>query len=121
MFVGINSNLNFDCENNSLIYDFNGVPYFIQNIENVFVSIEDNILVILTRNADGDLLYGIKLNGEKVFEIGAPEHYEFWYLADFDRISCRGIDEFAKECSHSGWFFNIDLENGDMTIGSPVI
>ncbi|MDS0527988.1 hypothetical protein NNC19_20040 [Clostridium sp. SHJSY1] len=121
MFVGINSNLNFDCENNSLIYDFNGIPYFIQNIENVFVSIDNNILVLLTRGKAGDLLYGIKLDGEKVFEVGVPEHYEFWYLADYDRVACKGIDEFAKKSPHSGWFFDINLENGEMTIGSPVI
>lgn len=121
MFFGINNVFHFSTDGN----DFNSVKnnndkYSFGKVETVNVLSQENRVLILTRDSLGiDYLYGFDLDGNLKFKVGPPEHYSFWYLSK-KQIVCNGADNFAKKAPLSGWWFSINLDTGNLTMGSPV-
>jgi hypothetical protein len=120
MFIGINSIFHFSTQGN----DFNTVKnengkYELGEVETVNVFSKENRVLILTRDSlKTDYLYGFDLDGNLIFRVPPPEHYSFWYLSG-KQIACNEADNLAKKSPFSGWWFSIDLESGNLTIGSP--
>jgi hypothetical protein len=106
-------------ENSGLItYNYEGINYEFQisNIKSAVVNIDKGIILIINENNRQEELVGYSIYGKFLFLTAIPEHYKFWYLSPIDlRIACTGKDEFAEESGRSGWWFKINVANGEIT------
>ncbi|MCX7746000.1 MAG: hypothetical protein N2645_03770 [Clostridia bacterium] len=120
MFFGINSKFHFSTEGKDFnVVKDNNQEYRLGEVETVKVLSKENRVLVLTRSSLGaDYLYGFDLDGKLIFKVAPPQHYSFWYLSD-KQIACNEADSFAKKSPLSGWWFSIDLDTGDLTMGSP--
>lgn len=120
MFFGIDKTFHFSADGS----DFNTVTgknreYKLGKVETVNVHLKENRVLILTRDTvKTDYLYGFDLEGNLIFRVAPPEHYSFWYL-EGKQIACNEADSLAKKSPLSGWWFIIDLDDGNLTMGSP--
>lgn len=120
MFFGIDGIFHFKTNGNV----FNTVrnqdeEYNLGEVETVHVFSKESRVLVLTRDAlKGDHLYCFDLDGNLIFKVAPPEHYSFWYL-DEKQIACNEADSLAKKSPLSGWWFSIDLDTGNLTMGSP--
>ncbi|RZT23623.1 hypothetical protein [Fictibacillus sp. BK138] len=120
MFLGINDAFHFSTNGT----DFNTVKkgteeIILGKVETVQVLTAINRVLILTRDPKStDYLYGFDLDGHLIFKTTPPEHYNFWYLSG-KQVACTEADDLAKKSPLSGWWFSIDLKNGNLTMGSP--
>jgi hypothetical protein len=120
MFFGINEAFHFSTDGD----DFNTVndgkeEFVLGKVETVHVLSKENRVLILTRDPQTmDYLYGFDLEGQLLFKVEPPEHFHFWYLSG-KQVACTEADDQAKKSPLSGWWFSIDLENGNMEMRSP--
>lgn len=120
MFFGINDTFHFNSDGDN----FNSVKnhdnrYELGEVETVLVYLKENRVLVLTRNSEkADCLYGFDLDGNLIFKVNPPEHYSFWYLSE-KQIACNEADSYAKKSPLSGWWFSIDFDTGELTMGSP--
>lgn len=120
MFLGINDAFHFSTAGTDFNIVKNGSEEItLGKVETVHVLTLENRLLILTRNPQStDYLYGFDLEGHLIFKAAPPEQYNFWYLSG-KQVACTEADDQAKKSPLSGWWFSIDLESGNMTLGSP--
>ncbi|WP_462411510.1 hypothetical protein [Neobacillus sp. Marseille-QA0830] len=120
MFFGINSIFHFSTESNDLnIVNGENGKHELGVVETVTVFSKENRVLILTRNSlTTDYLYGFDLGGHLIFKVAPPEHYSFWYLSG-KQIACTEADHLAKKSPLFGWWFSINFESGNLTLGSP--
>jgi hypothetical protein len=120
MFFGINDAFHFSTDSNGVtVVKSSTGEIALGKVETVHVFSDKNRVLILTRDPQTtDYLYGFDLEGQLIFKVEAPEHYHFWYLSG-KQVACTEADDQAKKSPLSGWWFSIDLENGNMTMGSP--
>jgi len=120
LFFGINGAFHFSTEGNDFntIKNYNG-EYKLGEVETVIVFSKESRVLILTRDSlKTDCLYGFDLEGNLIFKVEPPEHYSFWYLAG-KQIACNEADSSAKKSPLSGWWFSINLDTGNLVMGSP--
>ncbi len=118
MFFGIDDFFHFAYDKDSQTVKSN-IEELLGKIETVHVLSKENRVLVLTRDSlKIDYLYGFDLVGRLKFKTPPPEHYHFWYL-NGKQIACIEADDSAKKSPRSGWWFSIDLENGNLTMGSP--
>ena len=98
-------------------YNFHGIDYEIQisNIKSAVVNIDKGIILLAVDDNGHEILVGYSIDGERLFSNKIPDHYKFWYLSPSDlRIACTEKDEFADQSGRSGWWFKINIANGEM-------
>ena len=120
MFFGVDETFNFSTDGNefNLVVSKTG-EHRLGEVETVKVYLKENRVLILTRDSvTTDYLYGFDLEGNLIFKVVPPEHYSCWYL-EGKQIACNEADSLAKKSPLSGWWFYIDLDNGNLTMGSP--
>ena len=120
MFFEINGAFHFSTEGNDFntIKNYNG-EYKLGEVETVIVFSKECRVLVLTRDSlKTDCLYGFDLEGNLIFKVEPPEHYSFWYL-DGKQIACNEADSLAKKSPLSGWWFSINLDTGNLIMGSP--
>lgn len=120
MFFGIDDIFHFSTDSSGFNRVINNdEEYKLGEVETVNVLPKESRLLILTRDSlKTDYLYGFDLEGNLIFKVMPPEHYSFWYL-EGKKIACNEADNLAKKSPLSGWWFSIDLDNGNLTMGSP--
>lgn len=120
MFFGINDTFQLSTDGTGVnVVKTNTGEIVLSKVETVHVFSDENRVLILTRDPQTtDYLYGFNFEGQLLFKVEPPKHYHFWYLSG-KQIACIEADDQAKKSPLSGWWFSIDLENGNMTIGSP--
>lgn len=120
MFFGINDAFHFSTDGDDFNTVKNGTEEItLGKVETVQVLSIENRVLILTRDSQStDYLYGFDLEGHLIFKAAPPKHYNFWYLSG-KQVACTEADDQAKKSPLSGWWFSIDLENGNMEMGSP--
>ncbi|ANX11624.1 hypothetical protein ABE41_006360 [Fictibacillus arsenicus] len=120
MFFGINDAFHFSTDGDDFNTVKNGTEEFVLGkVETVHVLSKENRVLILTRDSQTtDYLFGFDLEGQLLFKVEPPEHYHFWYLSG-KQVACTEADDQAKKSPLSGWWFSIDLLNGNMEMGSP--
>ncbi len=99
-------------------YEFDAKRYQIKiaNVTNVVVNRDKKIILMTTKQGETEKLIGYSIFGELLFSRPAPERYRFWYLSPSDlRIACEGKDEFSEKSGRTGWWFKINIANGEMT------
>lgn len=106
-------------ENDGLItYKYENDSYKIStsNVKSAVVNTDKRIILIVTENSEKEILNGYTIFGKHLFSRILPEHYGFWYLSPNDlRIACIEKDELAEKSGRSGWWFQINITNGEMT------
>jgi hypothetical protein len=120
MFFGIKDAFHFSTDGDDFNTVKNGTEKFVLGkVETVHVLSKENRVLILTRDPQTtDYLFGFDLEGQLLFKVEPPEHYHFWYLSG-KQVACTEADDQAKKSPLSGWWFSIDLLNGNMEMGSP--
>lgn len=120
MFFGINDKFHFSAYGNGLNYvASSNARYELGEVEAVNVFSKEDRVLVLTRNSQGtDYLFGFDLKGNLLFKVAPPEHYSFWYLSG-KQIACNEADSMAIKSPLSGWWYSIDLDTGNLTMGSP--
>jgi hypothetical protein len=119
MFFGINDVLHFSSDHNMNIVKNSKEELMLGKVETVHVFSRENRVLVLTRDSlKTDYLYGFDLEGNLIFKAAPPKNYHFWYL-NGKQMACIEADDSAKKSPRSGWWFSIDLDNGNFTIGAP--
>lgn len=120
MFFGVNDIFHFSAEGHGSNYVAgSNTRHELGEVETVNVFSKEDRVLILTRNSHGtDYLFGFDLEGNLLFRVAPPKHYSFWYLCG-KQIACSEADSMAIKSPLSGWWFSIDLDTGNLTMGSP--
>ncbi len=108
----------YDASSGLLTYNYDGIHYELQirHIKSAVVNIDKRIFLMIVENKRQEMLVGYSIFGKCLFSKAVPDHYKFWYLSPIDlRIACTGIDKFTEESGRSGWWFMINIVNGEMT------